>query len=79
MKDVAIELGMSPKGISTHSMRKCFVGWLYDYFADALRNGDNCDPLIMARDAAGHKSADTTARYLRRNMEKVNRAIVAME
>lgn len=67
LKRAAKFAGISdPAGlVSTHSMRKTYMDNMYSYFErEYLAGRSSTNPLIAAKEAAGHVNIDNTQKYL---------------
>ena len=59
----ARSLGFQGK-IGTHSMRKSFANTVYEFLLNRVAKGEAIDPLLLTKQAMGHKDLESTSKYL---------------
>lgn len=62
----------------THTGRKTFGKYIYQYYSQRLRDGDNIDPLIKTQEALGHKKLDSTKAYLAFMFGETDKAVLSL-
>lgn len=65
MRRLAVRAGVQRSNVGTHSMRKSFAGAVHEHWLDRLAAGERVDPVVMTRDALGHKQIQSTVSYLK--------------
>lgn len=57
--------GVQSANVGTHSFRKTFVGSVYTHWLGRLAAGEKVDPVRLCQSALGHRSIESTIRYLK--------------